>query len=63
MTNILKFPNRLMEQTIKDRFNDLFTRMADAGLSQEQMDELLVKSLKDIGAVEIDGVWRVPGAT
>lgn len=58
---VLQFPVAPFCENLKRHMNDLFREMGEKGLTQEQQQELLVKSLKEIGAVEIDGVWRMPG--
>lgn len=63
MNNVIKFPLAHVEKRIEDNFNETFARMQAAGMTQEEMQALLRKTLADMGAVEVDGVWTIPGAS
>lgn len=61
MSEVIKFPSAPMEKNVTRHFSALFARMSEMGLTPEQQNELLLQTFKDMGAVEIDGVWQIPG--
>jgi hypothetical protein len=58
--SVTVFPTGPMERNVKRHFEELFARMRELGITDEQANALLIQSLKDIGAVEVNGVWTVP---
>lgn len=60
MNNVIKFPDGPMGHTVARRFNELFAQMDGMGLTSEQQVELMNKAAKDLGLVEVDGVWQLP---
>lgn len=60
--NVLKFPTSQLEQNWQRRFDSLFARGREQGLTAEQMNAMLLETFKEMGAVEIDGVWQIPGS-
>lgn len=60
MSNLIKFPDTPMGKTVERRYNELFSRMADLGMTPEQQIEMVIKTAKQMGLVEIDGVWQLP---
>lgn len=61
--NVIQFPTDRFGKNLVRHFNELFARMAAAGLTPEQQTDLLIQSANDIGCVEIDGVWQMPPDT
>lgn len=61
--SVIKFPTGPLEKNTVRHFNELFTRMDAAGLTPEQQSELMIQTCKEMGLVEIDGVWQLPQDT
>jgi len=60
VSEVIQFPTAKLEVNMARHFDALFARMAAAGLTPEQQMELVIQSAKEIGCVEIDGVWQLP---
>lgn len=60
---VVKFPTARLEQNVVRHFNELIQKMSTMGLTPEQQMDLIVQSAKEIGCVEIEGVWQLPPAS
>lgn len=58
--NVIKFPTAHIEKRIKDAYNGMFARMLAAGMTQQEIHDVLLNTVKEMGGVEVDGVWRIP---
>jgi hypothetical protein len=59
---VIPFPTEQLEKNWQRHFNNLFARGREQGLSAEQMNVMLLETFREMGAVEIDGVWQIPGS-
>lgn len=57
--SVVQFPTEPLCRTLEGRYNDLLTRMRTKGMTDEQIIEMLIDVVKEMGGVEKDGVWYV----
>lgn len=61
MSDVIKFPIAPLEENTKRHWNAVFDEAYAKGFSKEQVEAVLLQTLKENGFVEIDGVWQIPG--
>lgn len=60
---VIKFPTVALEKNTVRHFHELFAKMDALGLSQRDQTELIFQTIKEMGMVQVGGVWRMPEET
>lgn len=60
---VIEFPTDGLARNIQRHLVELFAKMAELGMTPKEQWALLEQCMRDMGLVQIDGVWRMPDAT